>query len=60
VQRLSYITKRSFQLRVDGTGAETIVYDVPPAYPGPCIIKLQAVSSGLDVDLSAGFDLVYM
>jgi hypothetical protein len=53
---LNFLVKHTFGLQTVGTSALTINYYVPKVFPGPIIIKVQALSGTDNMDLSAGFD----
>ena len=57
-ERLMYRTEQVFGLQSVGTLSEEFVYVALKKIPGPVIIKMQAVSSTNNADLSGGFDLV--
>ncbi len=52
----AFIRKLDFSLQSNGTSSSSRYYDIPPAYPGPCIIKIQASASAADTDAKSGFD----
>jgi len=51
-----YITKHTQGGVIDGTSGIVHDFKVPKIFEGPCIIKIQSVSSVNNVDVSAGFD----
>ena len=57
-QLANFRIRHTFGLFSDGTSAFSIPYWVPKVFAGPAIIKVQAVGSAADLDVSAGFDLV--
>lgn len=58
VNTIPFITKHTFGLQTVGTSALTINFYIPKVIDGPAIIKIQAISSTNDMDISAGYDFV--
>jgi hypothetical protein len=55
-QLLAFSNRGDFELSNQGASGVNTVYDIPMAFTGPCIIKVQGIASTADVDCSAGFD----
>jgi hypothetical protein len=51
-----FLTKHHESLFGAGTSSHDHKFDVPKVFPGPCIVKIQALSTVADTGLSAGFD----
>lgn len=51
-----FLRKDDISLQSNGTSAYTRLYPIPPSFPGPCIIKVQATASAADIDGKSGFD----
>ncbi len=51
-----YINKFDIQLMNLGSSALETNYEIPYKISGPCILKIQGISSRADTDVSAGFD----
>lgn len=58
VSLLTFLTRHTFGLGTVGTSAFSIPYYTPKIIEGPAIIKIQALSSADNSDVSAGFDLI--
>lgn len=56
VQTTGYLRKDDINLVSTGTSGVSRVYDIPPSFAGPCIVKVQAVASAADTDATSGFD----
>jgi hypothetical protein len=56
VQTTNYIRKDDVNIQSTGLSAMTRVYDIPPSFSGPCIVKVQGIASAADVDGASGFD----
>ena len=56
VQRLGFLRKDDLSLVSTGSSRRERVYDIPPSFAGPCIIKVQATASAADIDGKSGFD----
>jgi hypothetical protein len=56
IQTTNYIRKDDINLVSSGTSGISRVYDIPPSFAGPCIIKAQATASTNDTDATSGFD----
>lgn len=56
VQTLAYLRKNDLSVQSTGSNNVEKVFINPIKYAGPCIIKVQAVSSAADTDGKAGFD----
>lgn len=56
VQTTNYLRKDDVNLVSTGTSGVSRVYDIPPSFSGPCIIKVQAMASAADTDATSGFD----
>ena len=54
--RTGYVIKQTGSIHEDGTSNLVHSFDPPKSFPGPCIIKIQAIGSAADCDISAGFD----
>jgi len=52
----NFVVKHTFGLQLVGVSAFSIPYYVPKIIDGPAIIKVQSVSGGNNIDVSAGFD----
>jgi len=57
VQTVAFARKDDISLSNTGTSSEHRTFASPKRFDGPCIIKVQGLSSALDVDGEAGFDL---
>jgi len=57
IQTVGFLRKNDLSLQSNGASAHEKVFDIPPVYSGPCIIKVQGVGSAADIDASSGFDL---
>ena len=55
-QTKNYLRKDDVNLVSTGTSGVSRVYDIPPSFAGPCIIKIQAFASAADTDATSGFD----
>jgi len=55
-QTKNYLRKDDINLVSTGTSGISRVYDIPPSFAGPCIIKVQAIASANDTDATSGFD----
>lgn len=53
---LNFAVMHTFGLQTVGTSALTINYYTPKVFPGPTILKIQALSGTNSMDVSAGFD----
>lgn len=51
-----FIDKNEFMIQNSGSSFVEQVFDPYRAFPGPCIIKVQCISSADDIDTFAGFD----
>lgn len=58
VQLLAFLRKDDISLQSTGTSSQERKYGVPYIFPGPCIIKVQAVGSAVDIDAETEFDLI--
>lgn len=56
VQTTNYLRKDDINLVSTGTSGISRVYDIPPSFAGPCIVKVQAIASNADTDATSGFD----
>jgi len=56
VQTLAYLRKDDMSIVTSGSSGRERVYDIPPSFSGPCIIKVQATASAADTDGKSGFD----
>jgi len=56
IQTVGFVRKDDISLISTGTSGKERVYDIPPSFPGPCIIKVQAIASAADTDGKSGFD----
>lgn len=57
-QLTNFLTKSHRGVQSTGTSSGNWYYDPPMAFAGPCIIKVQGLGSGSDLDGSAGFNLI--
>ena len=57
VQTTGYLRKWDDSLQSTGTNSKSITFHMPIVFPGPCIIKVQAVGSAADIDGQSGFEL---
>jgi len=57
VQTTGFLRKDDISLTSTGTTVVERFYKVPPVYAGPCIIKIQAISTSADTEGESGFDL---
>jgi len=58
VQTVAFLRKADISVQSTGANSVTRYHDVPQLFPGPCIMKVQGMASGSDIDGEAGFDLV--
>lgn len=58
VELTNFLTKHTLAAVKDGDSAPTKDYRVPKRFVGPGILKVQGIASAVDLDVSAGFDLV--
>ncbi len=56
IELTKFLTKHPFGLSDVATNAYRHKYNPYKAFPGPCILKMNAISSALNADVSAGFD----
>lgn len=56
VQTTNFLRKDDINLVSTGTSGVSRVYDIPPSFAGPCIVKVQAIASAADTDATSGFD----
>ena len=56
VQTTNFIRKENISLQSTGANCYQRHYEYYPRFEGPCIIKVQAISSIADVDVHSGFD----
>jgi len=56
-QTTGFLRKNDMSLQSTGSSAHEKVFNIPPVYAGPCIIKIQGIGSAADIDASSGFDL---
>ena len=56
VQTVAFTRKDDISLQSTGTNAQERNYAVPKIFSGPCIIKIQGISSANDLDGESGFD----
>ncbi|MBP8291507.1 MAG: hypothetical protein KAX65_01965 [Caldilineaceae bacterium] len=56
VQTVAYLRKNDMSVQSTGSNNVEKHFDNPIKYAGPCIIKVQAVSSAADTDGKAAFD----
>jgi hypothetical protein len=56
VQTTNFLRKDDMNLQSTGTNAMSRVYDIPPSFSGPCIVKVQGIASAADIDGASGFD----
>lgn len=56
VQTTNYLRKDDINLSSVGTSGVSRDYEIPPSFPGPCIIKIQAIGTTSDIDGASGFD----
>ena len=57
-QVAKFIVKHTLGLQTTGTSKWRHIFEPYVRFAGPAILKVQAVSSALNVDVSAGFDLI--
>lgn len=57
VQTTGFLRKDDISLTSTGTTVLERFYKVPPVFAGPCIIKVQGISTAADVEGESGFDL---
>ena len=58
VQTVAFVRKDDLSVQSTGDNSDSNEHRPPPQFPGPCIIKVQALASANDLDVKAGFDLV--
>lgn len=56
IQLLAFSNRGDFELSNQGTSSLNTIYNIPVAFSGPAIIKIQGTASANDVDCSASFD----
>jgi len=55
---LGFVTEHSFGLDSNGSSDVQHIFDPPFPFPGPTLMKVQADSSAVNSDVSAGFDMI--
>lgn len=55
-QTTNFIRKDDINLVSTGTSGISRIYDIPPSFAGPCIVKVQGIASAADTDATSGFD----
>ena len=58
VQLLAFLRKDDISVQSTGTNSRSKEFFPPNKFPGPCIIKVEAIASADDIDGEAGFDLI--
>lgn len=56
VQLLAFLRKDDMAVQSTGNQWQERTYGNPVAFPGPCIVKVQATASAADTDAKSGFD----
>lgn len=57
VQTIGFLRKDDLSVQSTGTNSAERIYAIPMRFDGPCIIKVQGIASGADIDGESGFDL---
>jgi hypothetical protein len=58
VQTLAFARKHDIALQSTGTNMFESTFDPPIRFPGPCLLKVQAIASTSDLDGESAFDLI--
>lgn len=58
VELLNFVGKHTWAAVKDGSSVASKDFKVPKRFSGPGILKIQGIASTVDLDVSAGFDLV--
>ena len=53
VQRTNFLRKQDMSLMSSGTSCMEAVFDLPPKFSGPCIVKIQGIASAADTEADA-------